>query len=155
MTVSVTDHKSRQSFGKTLQENNPDTSSAEWIAEAPSQCDGSGNCTPLPLSDFGTVDFTNATATANGHTGTISDSNWTAQPVALGANGSYDVSYGSSQNTRRRHALVAVLRRLVVFSGLAAERRWVLVVTDQWIVRWLWRRRQRWQRLWLRRLSGR
>ena len=99
VTVSLTDHTTGQSFSKTLQENNPDTSSAEWIAEAPSQCDGSGNCTPLPLSDFGTVDFSNSTATANGHTGTISDSNWSAQAVALGADGSYDVGYGSSQNT--------------------------------------------------------
>ncbi|MBV8220963.1 MAG: hypothetical protein JO325_21070 [Solirubrobacterales bacterium] len=99
VTVSITDHTTGQSFSKTLQENNPDTSSAEWIAEAPSQCDGSGNCTPLPLSDFGTVDFSNATATANGHTGPISDSDWSAQAVALGSNGSYDVGYGSSQNS--------------------------------------------------------
>ena len=64
------------------------------------QCDGSGSCTPLPLSDFGTVDFTNATATANGHTGTISDSNWTAQPIALGRAARYDVSYGVERRTR-------------------------------------------------------
>ena len=99
IAFSLTDNTTGQSFTKTLQANNPDTSSAEWIAEAPSQCDGSGSCTPLPLSDFGTVDFTNATATANGHTGTISDPNWTAQPVALGSSGAYDVSYGSSDNT--------------------------------------------------------
>ena len=99
VTVSLTNNTTGQAFSKTLQENNPDTSSAEWIAEAPSQCDGSGTCTPLPLSDFGTVDFSSATATANGHTGTISDPNWSAQAVALGANGSYDVGYGSSQNT--------------------------------------------------------
>ena len=55
-------------------DGSPDTSSAEWIAEAPSACDGSGSCQPLPLSDFGTVQFTGATATAGGHTGTISDS---------------------------------------------------------------------------------
>jgi len=99
IAFSLTDKTTGQSFTKTLQASNPDTSSAEWIAEAPSQCDGSGNCTPLPLSDFGTVDFTNATATANGHTGTISDPNWTATPVALGADGSYDVSFGGGQNS--------------------------------------------------------
>jgi Peptidase A4 family len=96
---SLKDETTGQSFTKTVQSPNPDTSSAEWVAEAPSQCDGSGSCTPLPLSDFGTVDFTNATATANGHTGTISDSNWTAQPIALGSDGTYDIGYGSSQNT--------------------------------------------------------
>ncbi len=99
IAFSLTDKTTGQSFTKTLQANNPDTSSAEWIAEAPSQCDGSGNCTPLALSDFGAVDFTNASATANGHTGTISDPSWTAEPVALGAGGSYDVSLGGSDNS--------------------------------------------------------
>ena len=98
-SFSLKDETTGQSFSKTVQSPNPDTSSAEWIAEAPSQCDGSGNCTPLPLSDFGTVDFSNATATANGHTGPISDSDWSAQPIALGSGGSYDVSYGSGGNT--------------------------------------------------------
>jgi len=96
---SLTDETTGQSFTKTVASPNPDTSSAEWIAEAPSECDGSGGCTPLALSDFGTVDFTNATATAGGHTGTISDPNWSATPVALGSGGTYDIGYGSSQNT--------------------------------------------------------
>ncbi len=95
VTVSLTDQTSGQSTTKTLQMDNPDTSSAEWIAEAPSACDGSGGCQPLPLADFGTVGFTNATATANGHTGTISDSDWSAQPVQLSGSGSSDVSYGT------------------------------------------------------------
>ncbi len=47
------------------------------------QCDESGDCQPLPLADFGTVKFSSASATAAGHTGTISDPNWTAVPVAL------------------------------------------------------------------------
>jgi hypothetical protein len=97
-SFSLTDKTTGQSFSKTVSSPNPDTSSAEWIAEAPSQCDGSGNCTPLPLSDFGTVDFTGASATANGHTGPISDPNWTDQAVALGSGGTEYVGYGSSQN---------------------------------------------------------
>ncbi len=99
-SFKLTDTTTGQSFSKTVSSPNPDTSSAEWIAEAPSQCDGSGNCTPLPLSDFGTVDFTGATATANGHTGSISDSDWTAQPIALGSGGTYDVGYGSGPEQR-------------------------------------------------------
>jgi Peptidase A4 family len=98
-SFSLTDKTTGQSFSKTVSSPNPDTSSAEWIAEAPSQCDGSGSCTPLPLSDFGTVDFTNASATANGHTGPISDPNWTDQAVALGSGGTEYIGYGSSQNT--------------------------------------------------------
>ena len=52
--------------------SNPDISSAEWIAEAPSTCSqGLSSCTPLPLADFGTVQFTSASATTtDGHTGT-------------------------------------------------------------------------------------
>jgi hypothetical protein len=95
VTVSLSDQTTGQSTTKTLQMSNPDTSSAEWIAEAPSQCDSTGNCQPLPLADFDTVQFTGASATAGGHTGPISDPDWTAQPIALGSGGSYDVSLGS------------------------------------------------------------
>jgi hypothetical protein len=99
VTVSLSDQTSGQSTTKTLQMDSPDSSSAEWIAEAPSSCDGSGSCQPLPLSDFGTVQFTNAYATANGHTGTISDPSWTAQPVVLGSGGASDVSFAAGQSS--------------------------------------------------------
>ncbi|HYB29447.1 MAG TPA: G1 family glutamic endopeptidase, partial [Solirubrobacteraceae bacterium] len=103
VTVSLSDETTGQSTTKTLQMSNPDTSSAEWIAEAPSQCSGgdatTGDCTPLPLADFGTVQFTGASATANGHTGTISDSDWTASPIALGSGGTYDISLGGGSST--------------------------------------------------------
>jgi len=40
-----------------------DNLSAEWIAEAPSRCVGANfNCNVLPLTNFGSVNFTNATA---------------------------------------------------------------------------------------------
>jgi Peptidase A4 family len=99
VTVWLWDQTSGQSTTKTLQMSDPDTPSAEWIAEAPSQCasggaGATGACQPLPLADFGTVQFTGASATANGHTGTISDSAWTNSPIALGSGGSYDVSFG-------------------------------------------------------------
>jgi hypothetical protein len=87
ITVSVSDDTTGDSATKTLQMSNPDVSSAEWIAEAPSQCDGSGACQPLPLADFGKVNFTNASATANGHIGTISDPSWSTSPVSLNSDG--------------------------------------------------------------------
>jgi Peptidase A4 family len=99
VTVWLSDQTTGQSTTKNLQMSNPDTSSAEWIAEAPSQCDSSGDCQPLPLADFGTVQFSGASATANGHTGTISDSEWGASPIALGSNGSYYASLGSGSST--------------------------------------------------------
>ena len=83
VTISLTDRTTGQSVTKTLRDNDPDTSTAEWIAEAPSSMTQSGGVQPLPLADFGKVTFTNASATAGGHTGSISDPNWTAQPVDL------------------------------------------------------------------------
>jgi Peptidase A4 family len=82
--VSLNNDTTGGSFSKTLQTSSIDTSSAEWIAEAPSQCDSGGNCTPLPLADFSNVAFSGATATdSSGHTGPINDSSWSSQPVAL------------------------------------------------------------------------
>src|ERR1700761_8325961 len=85
VSVWLSDTTTGQTFSKTLTMSNPDTSSAEWIAEAPSQCDGSvNNCTPLPLTDFGTAQFTSSSATdTNGHTGPISDPEWAATAVTL------------------------------------------------------------------------
>jgi len=70
-------------FSKTLRANALDVSSAEWVAEAPSACNQRGRCTVLPLTDFGTVPFANASATANGHAGSIVDAAWTATPIEL------------------------------------------------------------------------
>ena len=92
VSVALSDATTGQSTSKVLQMQSPDLSSAEWIAEAPSSCDASGSCQPLPLSDFGTVQFTHASATAGGHTGPISDPQWTTTPVALnGSAGGYGV----------------------------------------------------------------
>ncbi len=96
VTVSLVNQTSGASVTKSLQMDTPDVSSAEWIAEAPSSCDSSG-CQPVPLANFGTVNFSNATATANGHTGTISDSSWSTQPVTLsGSSGSTDIGTAGS-----------------------------------------------------------
>jgi Peptidase A4 family len=63
--------------------SHPDTSSAEWIAEAPSATSQAGVSQTLPLADFGKITFTGAAATAGGHTRSISDSHWTAEQVQL------------------------------------------------------------------------
>ena len=74
-------------FAQQLAMDAPDLTSAEWIAEAPSACAGFG-CTPLPLTNFGTVGFTGANATGGGHAGTISDPAWAATALTLhGGNG--------------------------------------------------------------------
>src|ERR1700722_16810118 len=105
VTVSLNNQTTGGSFTKTLQMSNPDTSSAEWIAEAPSSCQqGLSSCTPLPLTDFGTVTFTNASATTTGgHTGTISDSDWSPAALSLNsgasASGFGGAEFASQQST--------------------------------------------------------
>jgi hypothetical protein len=78
--------------------SNPDVSSAEWIAEAPSTCNqGVSDCTPLSLADFGTVQFSGASATTtDGHTGTISDSDWSTAAVQLSP-GASQSGFGEAQ----------------------------------------------------------
>jgi hypothetical protein len=73
----------KTSYTKRLFMSAPDVSSAEWIAEAPSACTSSGDCTALPLANFGTVSFTSAKALAAGHGGTIVDPGWAATAIEL------------------------------------------------------------------------
>jgi hypothetical protein len=67
----------------------PDVSTAEWIVEAPSACDSSGQqCEQLPVSNFGSEAFSHARAsTVAGHRGTITDSAWSAIQIQLSQDG--------------------------------------------------------------------
>jgi hypothetical protein len=102
-TIQLSNATTGGSFEKTLAATNPDVSSAEWIAEAPSTCNqGVSDCTPLSLADFGTAQFSGASATTtDGHTGTISDSAWQTAAVTLSPSASQNgfgtqfTSYGS------------------------------------------------------------
>jgi hypothetical protein len=89
VTVSISDRTTGQAFTRTLTMDNPDVSSAEWIAEAPSACDQTeSSCSPLPLTDFGKVTFTGATTTTtDGHAGSISDAQWSTAALSLSASG--------------------------------------------------------------------
>ncbi len=73
----------RASFAKTVSAPSPDTSSAEWIAEAPSECVTADRCQTLPLTDFGSVHFSAATATSRGRVGAIVDSRFTTTELTL------------------------------------------------------------------------
>jgi len=87
VTLELVDYTTGKSWSRTLTmtDATPDTSTAEWVAEAPSACANGtlGMCTPLPLADFGTATFTDAHATAGGHTGPIDDSRWTDTQIEL------------------------------------------------------------------------
>jgi len=72
--LSIKDVTTGKSFSinETASENR---SSAEWIVEAPSEN------SVLPLANFGTVTFTNASATISGKTGSIST--WTSTAIDM------------------------------------------------------------------------
>jgi hypothetical protein len=66
----------------------PDRSTAEWIMETPSH-----GSTYATLPDFGTLTFTNCSATINGTTGPINASSWQSRAVNLRSNGvTYDTT---------------------------------------------------------------
>jgi hypothetical protein len=84
VTMSLKNVTRHTRYAKTITEKQPlDQSSAEWIAEAPSSCTSNGRCRAVPLTQFGTVTFTNAAAIGNAHPGTISDPTWIATPIEL------------------------------------------------------------------------
>ena len=75
-------------FSKRVTVASPDLTSAEWIAEAPSECSSNGYCRQIPLADFGSVTFTKVAALASisglgDQGGTISSTLWQSTPVQL------------------------------------------------------------------------
>jgi hypothetical protein len=97
ITFSLRDVTRKTRFSKVLNTQQPlDTSSAEWIAEAPSDCGTFGRCTVVPLTNFGSVTFSKIAATGNDHGGTLTDTNWTATPIELIADDGQSGFFGRS-----------------------------------------------------------
>jgi hypothetical protein len=96
ITFSLRDVTRKTRFSKVMTTAQAiDTGSAEWVAEAPSECGSVGRCRVVPLTNFGTVTFTNAAVIANGQPGTLigpttpaGPSPWTATPIELIGGGS-------------------------------------------------------------------
>ena len=71
VTFTLDDLTRREHFLRSFRISRPDGTSAEWIAEAPSY-EVNGQHRIDPLTDFGSVRFTDASATSTGgHTGPI------------------------------------------------------------------------------------
>jgi hypothetical protein len=75
-TLSISDsgsasHPQSWSFSTNIAFSGAAQSSAEWIVERPDICNGL-SCSLATLANFGTVTFTNASATENGTPGSIS-----------------------------------------------------------------------------------
>jgi hypothetical protein len=69
-------------FTKRVTTDALDLTSAEWVAEAPSSCQRF-SCTPVPLANFGSVDFSRISMIGNDHPGTLLDPAWTLRPIQL------------------------------------------------------------------------
>jgi len=82
VALRIVNTTQKKVFTKKLTMATPDLSSAEWVAEAPSTCSNFG-CRTLPLANFGTVSFSSAMATGNGHRGSITDPAWASTSVSL------------------------------------------------------------------------
>lgn len=77
VVVALSDLTRHTGFSKVLNAGPVDISSAEWIAEAPSDCVTPTACQTLPLADFGSAPFGSAFAqSTDGHAGAITDPRW-------------------------------------------------------------------------------
>jgi hypothetical protein len=76
--LQISDVNNNQSFSTTQRSSTAKLSSAEWIQEAPSSFTG-----VLPLSNFGTINFSNSQATIGGTTGQIDAPAWASQSTAI------------------------------------------------------------------------
>jgi hypothetical protein len=81
--VQVKNRTRHTAFTKHLAMAEPDLTSAEWIAEAPSECTVSGFCRTVPLTNFGSLTFSKVAALGNGVGGTLNGAGWVATPIQL------------------------------------------------------------------------
>jgi Peptidase A4 family len=122
VTMKLEDATRHESFTKTITDHSTDTTSAEWIAEAPSNCSGS-SCTTLPLADFGTATFADASATTtSGRTAPIVSSLWSTTKLLLGYlhEGSAFVAKSASANATPSKLVHGNSAFLVVYSSNAS-----------------------------------
>jgi hypothetical protein len=81
--LQVKNRTTHKTYTKTLPFASVDSSSAEWVAEAPSACN-QYRCRQLSLPDFGSVQFTKVAALGNSIGGTLtSNADWTSTAISL------------------------------------------------------------------------
>lgn len=84
--IALEDATTHRWARRTLHARAIDVSSAEWIAEAPSDCSSANSCRTLPLADFGSTSFGVAGAeTTAGTLGSIRSPAWATTKITLGA----------------------------------------------------------------------
>jgi Peptidase A4 family len=81
--LQVKNRTTHKTFTKTIPFASVDSSSAEWVAEAPSACN-QYRCRQLSLPDFGSIQFTKVAALGNSIGGTLtSNAGWTSTAISL------------------------------------------------------------------------
>jgi hypothetical protein len=106
VTLRIRDLTSGARLTITRRAHDIDRSTAEWIVEAPSICPSSNTCEPLTLTDFGDVLFSSATATADAHTGTITDPGWSATELELQQGSFVGLAEGAETHTTPTRTLI-------------------------------------------------
>jgi hypothetical protein len=97
VTVSLYDATRHRGYTHTLTARTVDTSSAEWIVEAPSVCAPGYSCHTLPLANFGAATFQSAGArTSTGRKGTIGSRAWGTTKINLLPGGRQFIAYPDS-----------------------------------------------------------
>jgi len=85
VTLTIKNRTTGGTFATTQTSTTAQGTSAEWVAEAPAQC-SIFFCTVLPLTNFGSVNFTGSSTTWNGHVGTIGDASWSHDGIVMETN---------------------------------------------------------------------
>jgi hypothetical protein len=94
VTITLADVTRHRRFSRTFTPSAIDTTSAEWILEAPGNCAGS-SCVTLPLANFGRAAFRLARVVTNsGRTGSIVGAHWRTTRIILTAGGRHFVDGG-------------------------------------------------------------
>lgn len=89
VTITLADLTRRRTFEKSFYASELDTTAAEWIVEAPSECASGGQCFTLPLADFGRAGFLAAYATTTqGRGGAVASPSWGTTKITLVPRGS-------------------------------------------------------------------
>jgi hypothetical protein len=84
VTIELWDATTHKAVTKTIRPPAVNVSSAEWIAEAPSDCVSVNSCVTLPLADFGSASFVFAGAQVSGaRVGPIASSSWNLTKITL------------------------------------------------------------------------
>jgi hypothetical protein len=97
VSIALSDLTRHKGFSKTVRADVLDVTSAEWIAEAPSQCLSLDSCKTLPLAEFAPTRFGSATVqSSTGHAGSISDRKWDWTKIRLTPGGRRFAAYSGT-----------------------------------------------------------